>query len=133
MLDEIWKVLLPSLTLVAAHYLRKLYLLTCKARGAEANESHLRQIDTVAELAVHGVDEYVHNAAKSGLTLTSNEKLDQAVMIARTIALDDLKEFTDDQVKTVLEAKASVQRAKISSAPPPMQVQYVPPATGADK
>jgi hypothetical protein len=99
-------------------YVRKAALKAAEAAGITVEEKQLRQLDLAASNAVMGVEEYVRGAAQSGLKLQSNEKLDQAVKIAREMAKDGLQAWTDDQIRLTAEAKLPEMRARLSSAPP---------------
>jgi hypothetical protein len=90
-----------------------------KAAGITITEKQQVELERAATLAVSGVDEYLRNAAKNGLTMSSNEKLDLAARIARELAQDGLKAWSDQQVKTAVESKLPEQRAKLASIRPP--------------
>jgi hypothetical protein len=117
LIGEIWELAKPVIAAALALYLVKAYRQWCKFLGAQENESALRQLDKVAELAMHGAEEL---ARAYGGALTGSQKQDHAVKLVREIAPDDLKAFSDTQVRAALDAKVAEQRAKVtSSAPPP--------------
>lgn len=105
----------PLLTVYVTIAARKV----AAAAGVQLDAKQIDQLAKLAPLAVAGVEEYLRNAAKNGLKLTSNEKLEQAVIIMRDMALDGLKSFSDAQLKAAAEAQLPVLRAKLSASPPP--------------
>lgn len=100
-------------------YVRKGALKAAEAAGITIDEKQQRQLDQAVSNAVMGVEEYVRRAPKTGFKLESNEKLDQAVKIARELAKDGLQAWTDEQIRLAAETKLPEMRARLSSAPPP--------------
>jgi hypothetical protein len=86
-------------------------------RGWHITAEQEAQLLRLAPLAAQGVEEYARNAAKQGLTLAGNEKLDQAVRIARDMAKDGLKSYADDKVKAAVEAYLPAMRVKLGQTP----------------
>lgn len=90
---------------------------TAAAAGVTLSEKQQAELERAARLAAGGIEEYVRNAQKHGLTLTSNEKLDQAAQLARGLAQDGLQAWADDHIKTAIEAHLPAMRAQLSVPP----------------
>jgi hypothetical protein len=67
----------------------------------------------LAPLAAAGVEEYARGAAKRGLRLESNEKLDQAARMARSLAIDGLKGVAEEKLRLAIEASLPKVRAEL--------------------
>jgi hypothetical protein len=90
-----------------------------RAHGVNISAAQEQRILAIAHIAAQGVEEYTKQAAKNGLELKSNEKLDLAVKMARDLAVDGLKAYADDKIKTAIEAHLPAMRARLTVPPPP--------------
>jgi hypothetical protein len=86
-------------------------------RGWHITAEQEAQLLRLAPLAAQGVEEYARNAAKHGLTMVPNEKLEQAVRIARDMARDGLRSYSDAKIKAAIEAYLPEMRAKLGQTP----------------
>ena len=95
-----------------------------RARGVNVSAKQEERLFAIAPVVAAGVEEYTKNVAKHGLRLESNEKLDQAVRMARKLAADGLKGVTEERLRLAIEASIPSVRAKLgqTSAMPMFRV-----------
>lgn len=99
-------------------------------RDVTLTDEQLRQLDTWVTYAISFVEEQVRRRAKglaaSALVQTPEEKRQLAVKVARELAPDDLKGFSDKTLEMVIDAK--VQDRRVSLAPTgPATTPSLPP------
>ncbi len=118
-LQEVLAELVAALFLAAFTGAATFLIRWLRANGVNVSAAQEKRLLEIAPIAVQGVEEYVRQAQRKGMALESNEKLDLAVKMARELAVDGLKTYTDDKLKTALEAHLPGMRARLSLLPPP--------------
>ena len=124
--------LFAAVAVGATIYARRIALRLGKAAGVQVSDEQLKELERVVNLAVSFVEERVHRYLK-GLVkeapVTAEQKQAAAVQVARSIAPEALKAFSDEALKIVVDAKVQDRRVSLASAslvPPPPS--FPPPA-----
>jgi hypothetical protein len=114
------------------------FLVMYARRGAQAaakladvtlTDEQLKQLDVWVTYAISFVEEQVRKRAKglaaTAMATTPVEKRELAIKVARELAPDDLRQFTDRALEMVIDAK--VQDRRVSVAPAALARPSLPP------
>lgn len=94
-----------------------------RAKGVEVSEAEARLFETAVKNGAAFAEEWATGMVKkTGTTPAGHEKLDVAVTAAKQLARDKLAAWTDQQLRTAIQAKLPELRAK--TAPPPAPVDH---------
>lgn len=122
-----------ALSAVAVAYTRRAALAIAKATDSKLTDEQLVRLERYVAMAIAYVEERVHkylrglvpDAPKSG-----REKQALAVQVARELAPDDLRKYSDKELAVVVDAAVQTRRASLPGAhfslPPPSS--FPPPA-----
>lgn len=124
------------LTPLAVFYARRTALALAKLADVKVSDDQLQQLERYVTTAIAYVEERTHkylrglveDAPKTGV-----EKQAMAVQVARELAPDGLKQFSDKAVAVVVDAKVQDRRVSIpmghlSIPPPGVMTSSFPPA-----
>lgn len=129
----IYGVVLATATPFIVIYARKAAQGIAGLRDVTLTDEQLRQVDHWVSLAIAFVDEQVRKFAKGTIATapqTAEEKRQLAVKVARDLAPDDLRQFTDAKLEMVVDAKVQDRRVSLLPAPS-ARVPSLPPLPSA--